>query len=242
MFTQVSRKTRHLAIAISASLTFMGGAQAQSADMLAGFVGDVLIKSGIPQIDGFLPTVYEVPASQPLPIDGVYTISTIKKKIRIEGGRAYAVDGWNFALFMRIQPNMVTAMNFVQTGPNTYEADDLPLMGRANMVVQPNGWIDVKTRGGAPYDYQLIPVGGYGNGFEQTEYPIRQGGPPPPPNRQPPPAYQPPAGPPPATQPPPRSAPPEPPVNQRRFYDNPDPNCEQEAYSPSTNKYSCLDG
>ncbi|MAK61519.1 MAG: hypothetical protein CMK09_11105 [Ponticaulis sp.] len=245
MLKQVSRHTRHLAVALAASVTFIGGAQAQSADMLAGFVGDVLIKSGIPQIDGFLPTIYEVPASQPLPIDGVYTISTIKKKIRIEGGRAYAVDGWNFALFMRIQPNMVTGMNFVQTGQNTYEFDDLPLMGRATMVVDPSGWIDVKTRGGTPYDYKLIPAGGYGNGFVPPIEPFRQGGPPPQP-----PMYGPPTQPiseqpvpPPASPTPPTSPPilPEPPVSQRTYYDAPDPNCGQEAFSPSTGKYTCMD-
>lgn len=232
MFKQVLKRSRHLAIALSTSLVIIGGAQAQSADMLAGFVGDALIKSGIPQIDGFLPTMYEVPASAPLPIDGMYTISTIKKKIMIEQGRAYAVDGWNFALFMRIQPNMVTGMNFVQTGQNTYEFDDLPLMGRGSMVVQPNGWIDVKTRGGTPYDYKLIPASGYGNGFQPPVEPIREGRPPAPPQAFPPPQTAPPQSPP---------AQPEPPVTPGTYYDNPDPNCGQEAYSPSTGKYTCMD-
>lgn len=239
MFRQFSKHARRTAFALATSLTVMGSTQAQSADQIADFVGDILVQQGLPQIDGFLPTMYDVPVTQPLPIDGIYTISTIKKKIRIEGGRAYAVDGWNFALFLRIQPNMVTSMNYVQTGRNTYEADDLSLMGRATMVVQPNGWIDVKTRGGVPYDYKLIPAGGYGNGFQQPDYPIRDGRPP-----EPPPMYGPPTEPI-SEQPvsPPVNPPhqPEPPVTSRTYYDTPDPNCSQEAYSPSTGKYTCMD-
>ena len=250
MFKSFSRSTRGALFACAASLTFIAPANAQSADALAGFVGDILIQSGIPQIDGFLPTVYEVPATEPLPIDGIYKVSTIGKRIRIERGRAYAVDGWNFALFMRIQPNMVTAMNFVQTGPNTFEADDLPLMGRATMTLQSNGVLDVQTRGGTPYDYQLIPDSGL-RGFPPQQpgepYPIGVWPPTPPqhaqPAPEPPPSGSPPVQPPPQTIPPPTSpAPPPGPAPQgREHYDESDPNCEVEAYSPSTDKFTCMD-
>ena len=85
--------------------------------------------AGIPQIPAFLPDKYSVTRSEALPIDGVWMISTIRKKIRIEQGRAYALDPWLHLFVLKVQPDMVVMQNFRRTDAGRYAADDLPLMG-----------------------------------------------------------------------------------------------------------------
>ena len=85
-------KTRNLAlvfaaVVVAACLSVPGNASAQS--------------------PAALPMKDSVPASQSSAIDGVWTISTLGKRIRIEGGRAYAVDSWIHAFLWEVQPDMV---------------------------------------------------------------------------------------------------------------------------------------
>jgi len=103
--------------------------------------------SGVPQIPAFLPDKYSVPASEPMPIDGLWMVSTIRKKIRIEQGRAYAVDSWLHLFTLKIMPDMVVMQNFRRTGPGQFAADDLPLMGPATMTLNGNGNLDVTVQG-----------------------------------------------------------------------------------------------
>lgn len=113
--------------------------------------------AGIPQIDAFLPDKYSVEESDALPIDGVWMISSIKKKIRIERGRAYAVDSWLHLFTLKVQPDMVVLQNFERTAPGEYSADDLPLLGPAAMKLLPDGNISVKVKGAlGPASYRLI--------------------------------------------------------------------------------------
>lgn len=71
----------------------------------------------IPQIPAFLPMAHTVAKTQPMPIDGTWTISATGKQIRIEGGRAYAVDPWVHLFVLKIQPNMVVIKDIKPTGP-----------------------------------------------------------------------------------------------------------------------------
>jgi len=94
-----------------------------------------------------LPDKSSVPVSESSPIDGVWTVSTLGKRIRIEGGRAYAVDPWTHALFWQVQPDMVVLKNFRHLEPGAWIADDLPLSGPAQMKLASDGNIDVKVKG-----------------------------------------------------------------------------------------------
>jgi len=109
------------------------------------------------QINAFLPDKSEVPLTGPLPIDGVWTVSTIGKRIRIDGGRAYAVDPWIHLFVLKVQPDMVVLRNFRRIGPGKYTAEDLPLQGPATMQLQPDGTVSVTVQGafGLAY-YSLI--------------------------------------------------------------------------------------
>ena len=85
------------------------------------------------QIPAFLPNKDAVEAGEPMEIDGDWHVNTIGKVIRIDRGRAYAVEGWTHAFVLKVQPDMVTIRNIQQTGDGEYVGDDLPLMGRVTM-------------------------------------------------------------------------------------------------------------
>jgi len=108
-------------------------------------------------IEGFLPNKRDVASTDPLPIDGIWKISTINKRIRIREGRAHALDGWTHAFILKVQPDMVVLKNMKRTGPGQYEADDLPLLAKAQLELQPGGNINVKV-GTVPFStsYQLL--------------------------------------------------------------------------------------
>ena len=112
--------------------------------------------AGIPQIDARLPDKYSVATSQALPIDGVWMVTTIRKKIRIEQGRAYATDPWLHMFTLKGQPDRVVLRNFQRTGPGKYTADDLPLMGPATITLKADGNLDVVVKGALwPTRYRL---------------------------------------------------------------------------------------
>lgn len=113
----------------------------------------------IPQIPAFLPISTDVPMTEKLPIDGEWMISTIRKRIRIEGGRAYALDPWLHLFVLKVEPLMVVIQDFQRTGPGQYTAYDLPLMGNLTATLQPDGSLKVSVAGAlGPASYSLIPV------------------------------------------------------------------------------------
>jgi len=178
----------------------------------------------IPQIPAFLPTADQVPATQPMPLDGTWLVNTIRKKIRIEGGRAYAVDPWLHMFVLKVEPGMVVLRDIAPAAPGKYTGSDLPLMGQLTATVQPDRSLAVSVQGALmPVQYKLIPVQldnprwyaqemtAAGIAAPQSPapgayQPAPQAYQPAPPAYQPAPArqaYQPPAQQPPAYQPPP---------------------------------------
>ena len=131
-----------------------------SSTAVAGDVAETISKAvGVPQIDAFLPDQYSVAKTQALPIDGVWMISSIGKKIRIEQGRAYALEPWLHLFTLKIQPGMVVLQNFRRTGAGRYSADDLPLLGPATMTLTADGNLDVVVQGKlGPARYGLVRV------------------------------------------------------------------------------------
>lgn len=117
------------------------------------------LEGQVPQIPAFLPSMVDVPATESLPIDGEWVINTIKKRIRIEGGRAYAVDSWLHLFVLKIEPLMVVIQDIERTGPGTYTGQDLPLLGEWKAQLLPNGQLKVDVAGAfGPATYKLIAV------------------------------------------------------------------------------------
>lgn len=139
--------------------------------LMAGALATTTAMASAPahaQIPAFLPAVEEVAPSEATDVDGTYMVSTINKRITIENGRAFVIDPWTHAFILKVQPGMVTLQNFRQTGPNTYEADDLPMMGKVVFNRQPNGTLQGVVQGAlgtakyalVPTEYAGAPVGG----------------------------------------------------------------------------------
>jgi len=109
-----------------------------------------------------LPNRYAIDLGAPLPIDGVWRISTNNKRLRIERGRAFAVDGWNHLLLVRVEPDQVTMTNIRPSDPGSDQADvflgrDILLNGDAEMRLRPDGNLDV-TVGTFPFPAKFILI------------------------------------------------------------------------------------
>ncbi|MEM9570541.1 MAG: hypothetical protein AAF996_03685 [Pseudomonadota bacterium] len=154
-------KTTFAAGALAATGLLSLGGCATGTALAAGSAGEMAMQAaGIPQFQAFLPNKAAVPATEEMAIDGVWTISTIGKKIRIDQGRAYAVDPWLHMFTLKVQPDMVVMQNISQTSGGAYVADDLPLMGKATIVPNASGSLDVTVQGAlGPATYQLVPYG-----------------------------------------------------------------------------------
>ena len=114
----------------------------------------------IPEIPAFLPMAHTIPAGSPSAIDGTWRISSLGKRIRIEGGRAYALDSWLHLFVLKIQPNMVVIKNIRRVGRNKYSGEDLPLMGKWQAIKDTSGALTVSVAGVlGPVQYRLEPVG-----------------------------------------------------------------------------------
>lgn len=136
----------------------------------AGAMGDAFANAaGIPQMEAFLPYVEDVPESKALRIDGDWTVSTLGKTIRIENGRAYAIDPWTHALTLKIRRNMVVMRNIRQVDDETFVGDDLPLMGQATLTQMADGRLSVNVQSFPPYKYFLVPEGPRPNPVEDDD-------------------------------------------------------------------------
>lgn len=80
------------------------------------------------QIHALLPTIDEMEQLEPLPIEGVWQIREIGKRIVIEGGHAYAEDSWVHMLLFRIEPDQVVITNIRELPNGDFIGRDLPLM------------------------------------------------------------------------------------------------------------------
>lgn len=158
--TKSNLRSLFTAAATGAMLVLTGCAGMDA--IAAGPMGDMAATAaGIPQTGAFLPNKSAVAPGPRMDIDGTYTISTLGKRITIDRGRGYAVDGWTHALTLKIRPDMVTMRNIVQIDNTTYAGDDLPLLGKATLKVQPDGSIATVVAGMIPYRYTLLPVAVY---------------------------------------------------------------------------------
>ena len=200
------------------------------------------LPQGIPQIPAFLPYSDQVAATQPMPLDGTWLISANRKKIRIEGGRAYAMDGWLHLFVLKVEPGMVVIKDIRPTAAGAYSGEDLPLMGQFTARVQADRSLAVTVAGAmGPINYKLTPLqldnpqwyaqemsaaglsvppsyAGGGSGYQPSPPPGYQ--PAPPPSYQPPPSYTPQ----PQPAPPPQAS-----------------ACQTEQFDPRSGTVVCLD-
>lgn len=113
----------------------------------------------VPQIPAFLPMFDSIAPTPPQPLDGTWLITSIRKKIRIEGGRAYAVDGWVHMMVLKVEPGMVVIKDIAPTAPGKYTGNDLPLLGTWDARVEADRSIAVTVKTAMmPISYKLVPM------------------------------------------------------------------------------------
>ena len=99
-----------------------------------------------------------VAEAEALPIDGIWTITSLGKRIRIGAGRAWAVDPWLHMFVLRVQPGMVVMQNFQRMGSGRYTGDDLPLVGKFQGTLKGKS-LDLHIAGAlGPVNLTLVPV------------------------------------------------------------------------------------
>lgn len=103
-------------------------------------------KPWIISLGAALPNRYAVDLAEPLAIDGVWRISTNNKRLRIERGRAFAVDGWNHVLLFKVKPDQVTTINLRQAEPGRWLGRDILLNGDTELTLREDGDLDVTVK------------------------------------------------------------------------------------------------
>lgn len=102
--------------------------------------------SQVSNIPAFLPMKVTVPVTEKLPIDGEWMINDIYKRIRIEGGRAYAIDSWLHLFVLKVEPMNVVSQDWQRTAPGQYSGHDLSFAGPFTANLMPNGLMNMQVQ------------------------------------------------------------------------------------------------
>ena len=122
----------------------------------AGFTGQAMGNTyEVPKMKAFLPMSYHVPPTEAMPLDGVYMIAGMDKRIRIEKGRSYAVDSWMVMMVLEVRPNMVLTKDIAPTGPGKYSGYNLTFRKEETFEVTPAGSVETRVGGAS---FTLIPL------------------------------------------------------------------------------------
>jgi len=112
----------------------------------------------VPEVGAFLPSIVDVKPGATLPIDGLWSISSLDKVVRIDRGRIYAIEGWNHLLVFKIKPGMVVIKQLKEETPGVYAGQDLPLQGPLKATLTGDRILDVNVAGAmGEVRYQMIP-------------------------------------------------------------------------------------
>jgi hypothetical protein len=109
----------------------------------------------MPKVKAFLPMSYNVPPTEAMPLDGVYMITGMDKRIRIEKGRSFAVDSWMVLMVLEVRPNMVITKDIVPTAPGKYTGFNLTFKKEETFEVTPAGNLEANVGG---HNFILIPL------------------------------------------------------------------------------------
>lgn len=98
-------------------------------------------------VPALLPDKTTIPPGEPMPIDGVWRIDSLGARVRIEGGRIYAVDPWIHLFVFKILPGQVVTKELARTGPGEYQGEDLPNSGLWRGTLNDNQQLEVVIKG-----------------------------------------------------------------------------------------------
>lgn len=102
-----------------------------------------------------LPYADQVPAGEPMAIDGVWKNAVLNKNFRFEGGRGINLEPWVAYIFWKVEPEMVAMQNITQAAPGKYIGYNLIDKQSFEITLQSNGILKYKS---AIFSSDLIPV------------------------------------------------------------------------------------
>ena len=106
-----------------------------------------------------LPMSTEIPLGNTLPIDGVWIIEALNKKVLIEQGRTIAMEPWIHAFIWEIESGMVVQKDLVRVGNGEFKGYDLPLLGGFEATLLSNGKLKYQVKGAlGPVGFLLRPA------------------------------------------------------------------------------------
>jgi hypothetical protein len=109
----------------------------------------------VPKFKAFLPMSYNVPPTEAMPLDGVYMIAGMDKRIRIEKGRSYAVDSWMVMMVLEVRPNMVLTKDISPIAPGKYTGYNFTFRKEEIFEVTAAGNVESRVGGTR---FTLIPL------------------------------------------------------------------------------------
>ena len=108
--------------------------------------------------DALLPMVDTVPPGQALAIDGVWTVASLGKRVRVEKGRIVVVDPWRHLFVLKVRAGMVVVKDIRDQGQGIYGGYDLMAVGSWRATKNASGNLDVELGGLVPSRFQMLPV------------------------------------------------------------------------------------
>lgn len=97
-----------------------------------------------PNKKGLLPHISQVPPTNPLSIDGVWTAEFNGAQFRIEKGRIYALTPYSHLVVLPIEKDDVVVRGVRQTGVGQYTGFDMAAQAQWNASLQRDGSLAVK--------------------------------------------------------------------------------------------------
>ena len=94
---------------------------------------------------GLLPHVSEIPPTQPLPIDGVWTAAYNGAQYRFSAGRAVAITPYQHLIVFPVERDDVVVQGITYKGPGKYKGFDLAGQAAWNGELQRDGTIKVQV-------------------------------------------------------------------------------------------------
>jgi len=127
-----------------------------------GALGDAAALSmGLQQNSNAFPLATLVPAGEALPIDGVWQLGDLNKRVEMDRGRMVALDPWTFMLTKKVLPGTVLIRDIRETGPGQYQGFDLAWEKPVTFSETGSGRVGVRVQTfPLPVSYELIPTAG----------------------------------------------------------------------------------
>jgi hypothetical protein len=113
----------------------------------------------IQPLPALLPDKTSVMPGEPMPIDGMWRIDEVGARVRIEGGRIFALDSWVHLIIWKVLPGQIVTRDLERQSAGHYTGKDLPNQGDWTATLNGNQQLKVHIQGAlGPIDVVLTAL------------------------------------------------------------------------------------